>query len=68
MVTAMITTPVIGIPEIKQALGDEELLAVAFADAVDAMAQFAISGRSVFHATVLLDDLRRRFEERANRQ
>jgi hypothetical protein len=56
------TTPAIDIPEIQPALADEELLACAFQDAVQAMARYAIKDRTLFHATLLLDEIREQFE------
>jgi hypothetical protein len=57
------TTPETSIPEISRALADEELLACAFQDAVQAMARYAIVGKTLFHATLLLDELREGVEK-----
>jgi len=60
------TTPTIDIPEIEQAVDDHELLALAFQDAVEALARYAMVGRTVFHSCLLLDEIREQFE-RGNR-
>ena len=60
------TMPTIDIAGIQEALAEDELLALAFQDAVAAVARYAMVGRSVFHATLLLDRIREEFE-RGNR-
>lgn len=59
------TTPTIDIAEIDQALCDEELLARSFQDAVLAMGRYAVLNRSLFHATLLLDEIRAEFDKKA---
>jgi len=60
--------PTIDIPEIKQALADQQLFERAFCDCIEAFARFATAGRPVADALVALDSWRNVFEKMRERR
>ena len=57
------TVPVIDIPAIQQALGEEELLERALLDCIQEFSRHACVGRPIAEAIVVLDSWRNLFEK-----